>query len=310
MSIAANALPSLDKPCPILPNACFRDLVFLVVGAGGTGGYLIRDLAKLIGAMNHKYETHHRMLLVDKDKVEPKNCSRQNFLSVDVGRNKAEVLARRYSAAFNLDIGYMSDYLDDKTKLYDLVDPGSHVILIGCVDNNATRHLLHQLYRRETDIDAYIDSGNELSAGQVICSLKQAYTRMGKPVSLNVKDIVEEFDLSNDNRHPDDLSCAEHAESAPQDITANIMAANIILNYCATIVHNASTISFAKQNYFNSEAMNFTYASLRALVNQIVYFDSYGNLMTCKPFDLSGEDNFMAKKSLQAGAELLRSNMA
>jgi tRNA A37 threonylcarbamoyladenosine dehydratase len=44
-------------------------LHFIVVGAGGTGGYLIRDLSRLIGVNNNKYGLEASMTIIDGDQV-------------------------------------------------------------------------------------------------------------------------------------------------------------------------------------------------------------------------------------------------
>ena len=72
-----------------------RDMKFIVVGAGGTGGYLIRDLARLIGTFNLQNNMDMSIIVIDGDKVEPKNLIRQNFIKSDLGKYKAEVMAAR-----------------------------------------------------------------------------------------------------------------------------------------------------------------------------------------------------------------------
>ena len=68
----------------------------IIIGAGGTGGYVIPHLYRISFAA----ERSMRILVCDGDVVEEKNLIRQNFVEQDVGRNKAQVLAERYSAAF------------------------------------------------------------------------------------------------------------------------------------------------------------------------------------------------------------------
>lgn len=41
------------------------------------------------------------LALVDGDTVEPKNLIRQNFIEQDIGKNKAAVMADRYSPHLN-----------------------------------------------------------------------------------------------------------------------------------------------------------------------------------------------------------------
>ena len=60
----------------------------VVLGAGGTGGYVIPHLYRLGYASEHPT----RILVCDGDVVEQKNLIRQNFVEQDIGRNKAQVL--------------------------------------------------------------------------------------------------------------------------------------------------------------------------------------------------------------------------
>jgi PRTRC genetic system ThiF family protein len=317
-----NLTLNLSEMVPVFPEMMARQLRFVVVGCGGTGSYLIRDLAKLIAAMNQQYQTRHCMILVDKDRTEPKNVGRQNFTRADVGRNKAACLAQRYSGAFGLDIAYVDRYLTAQDTMYELTgaaDDGEYrTVLVGCVDNNASRVLMHNLYRnagsrRSGFIAAYIDSGNELSAGQVVCSLKRVFTRDSEELDVQIPDVVELFSMASDDRHPDDLSCAEHTESAPQDITANITAANIILNYCATFLHNASHMVMASNGNFSSEAYQIQYGKMRHLVNHVVFFDTFNNNTKGQLYKLAfdiqhyiqrTETKFAARNNLSAAVTL------
>jgi len=60
----------------------------VVVGCGGTGGFVAEGLCRLLP----KEET---LLLVDHDRVEPHNLRRQNFFDGDVGKFKSQALAER-----------------------------------------------------------------------------------------------------------------------------------------------------------------------------------------------------------------------
>ena len=59
----------------------------IIIGAGGTGGYVIPHLYRIGFAT----ERSMRILVCDGDVVEEKNLIRQNFVEQDVGRNKAQV---------------------------------------------------------------------------------------------------------------------------------------------------------------------------------------------------------------------------
>lgn len=67
----------------------------VMLGAGGTGGYVAPHLYRLAYLSQRPIQ----ILICDGDTVEEKNLFRQNFVDIDVGQNKAAVLARRYAAA-------------------------------------------------------------------------------------------------------------------------------------------------------------------------------------------------------------------
>ena len=75
-------------------------LSLIVVGAGGTGTYFLKEVSRYLAAADR--EKIARMLIVDGDTVERKNLSRQAFTSDDIGRNKAEVMAEVLNECFDL----------------------------------------------------------------------------------------------------------------------------------------------------------------------------------------------------------------
>lgn len=92
----------------------------IVLGAGGTGGYLIPHLYRIAFADDKR---NYRIIICDGDIVEPKNLIRQNFVKQDIGRNKAAVLAERYSGAFGIKCEYIPEYIESEGCLKGLVRP-------------------------------------------------------------------------------------------------------------------------------------------------------------------------------------------
>ena len=111
----------------------------------------------------------------DGDVVEGKNLVRQNFTPADLGENKAQVLAERYSTVFGMETEYVPDFVETEERLKELLTPmyfwkqrpnsynqdriEEMVILIGAVDNNKSRQLCHQVFGQAKEL-IYIDSGN------------------------------------------------------------------------------------------------------------------------------------------------------
>ncbi|KPV40380.1 ThiF family adenylyltransferase, partial [Alicyclobacillus ferrooxydans] len=76
----------------------------VLIGVGGTGGYVLQQVARLLYSLREQGRRIPSVLLFDGDVVEQKNLLRQYFLEQDIGRKKAEVLAERYSRAYGIDI--------------------------------------------------------------------------------------------------------------------------------------------------------------------------------------------------------------
>ena len=74
----------------------------IVFGCGGTGSRVVPLIAQFVKSC--AWVLNPELVLIDFDSVEEKNLLRQNFISSDVGKNKAVVLASRYSKAFNIAI--------------------------------------------------------------------------------------------------------------------------------------------------------------------------------------------------------------
>ena len=77
-----------------------QEATIVLVGCGGTGGFLAEAVCRLLMGKQAQ------LYLVDMDRVEPQNVARQAFDRSEVGRFKAEVLARRLSRRFGREIGY------------------------------------------------------------------------------------------------------------------------------------------------------------------------------------------------------------
>jgi len=219
---------SLAKPAKII-----------MLGAGGTGGHVAPHLYRLLHTLNR----YTKVIVCDGDIVEEKNLVRQNFISADLGRNKAQVLAERYASAFGLEVSYLPEFIEDESRLAELVNPDSFPanqysqqsieglsILIGCVDNNRSRQLCHQVFKASKNL-IYIDSGNGEYTGQVVCGIRRSGRTYYKPIGDIYPDVLMDTD-----KFPTQLSCAEAAVSAPQSIVANIMAGTAVVSYLYNIL--------------------------------------------------------------------------
>jgi tRNA A37 threonylcarbamoyladenosine dehydratase len=121
---------SYVQSVPLLVASPSR-IEFLLIGAGGTGGWLISALARLMLEIESKTNKTATCTIVDFDTVEQHNIPRQNFQQSEIGLLKAEVLAARYSLALGCKISavaapFSSRMLDSAwNKL---------TVIVGCVD--------------------------------------------------------------------------------------------------------------------------------------------------------------------------------
>lgn len=120
-----------------------NSLKIILIGAGGTGGYIAPHLYRIAYASGRKVQ----IIIADGDIVEKKNLIRQNFADCDIGKNKAQVLAERYAGAFGIKANYIPDFIESKFMLEELTSSaafnGPQTILIGAVDNNRSRQMCH-----------------------------------------------------------------------------------------------------------------------------------------------------------------------
>lgn len=214
------------------------NVTFIMVGCGGTGGYLLPNLARLVANLEHRTG---KIILLDGDIVEQKNLKRQNFIAPDLGRHKSQVLAERYSAALGLEIQYETEYMKDETVLERLTPDLSlgATVVLGCVDNHKTRQIIARWFRAKKG-RIWIDAGNEELHGQVVCGYSGFPYRKdykNEPFALpSTADLFPEIDTDEKAMFNDELSCAERAAENPQNIATNIMAANYMLVFAQQVL--------------------------------------------------------------------------
>lgn len=122
----------------------------VVVGCGGTGGFVADGLARLLPLLID-------LVLIDMDTVEERNLNRQSFTTADVGLFKSEALAKRLAGKYQRPIQYSVL----PVGVGDL--PGG--IVVGCVDNGPARQAIADHLH---DGQWWVDSGNGSNFGQVL----------------------------------------------------------------------------------------------------------------------------------------------
>jgi PRTRC genetic system ThiF family protein len=213
------------------PHKRFKEIT--IVGAGGTGSYVVPHIARMITTLDYPVS----LTIIDGDHIEKKNLIRQNFCAADIGMNKAEVLATRYAAAFGIEVAYRASYLTAQ----DVIRPG---LIITCTDNLRSRMLIRNALTDSYTDRVWIDCGNEETNGQVIISQsKQAWCshayRLPTPF-----DIFPEYLETVMKEKKIEESCAEHDVASPiQAGFINNMAGAIAVNYAHSVMTGAPIVS-------------------------------------------------------------------
>lgn len=195
-----------------------RPFVFIVIGVGGIGGAVCRDLPKLLIGGKHK------VILVDGDTVEEKNCKRQPYQKQDVGINKARSLARKINSFYDIECESFDKYITHE-ELLTLADKHNQYtpFFIGCVDNDATRKLIEQSYLSFENA-VLIDGANSEYEANVYISYKRGGEKYG-PIRSEV------YELSKD-RNPGLASCeTQISQGAVQYLITNNKVSATILEH-------------------------------------------------------------------------------
>lgn len=231
-------------------------------------------LAQLVRSSLNKFNPNSWLIelpifIFDADVVEDKNLLRQNFISSDVGRNKAKVLANRYSNALELPIYASENFFNidlfarQGLACQNLGFPEftasnrallNNSIVILAVDNNdARRQILSTLCtgiggsRTAGGTNLFIiDAGNEDNFGQVRFftnhSLERPMTRAmleAMPTMLPIQQDVDFIPI--DWAYYRDLGTSKaeiSCESLPQTLAINNMMAALICSAVQNFILN------------------------------------------------------------------------
>lgn len=210
------------------------------IGCGGTGGYLVPKVARLLMTLaEFKKEVRPLYTLVDFDHVEELNIYRQNFIPGDLGKNKADVMAIRYGGHFGINIRSSSAKITNSLELKKLFalykndghsfSPTTLCILIGCVDNNNARKVMHELFESWDGFGyghslLYLDAGNGKFNGQVVTG----YKTNNQIILPSVGEVFPEALEEDKEENP--VNCTQNALENPQNVGANDLASTLLFS--------------------------------------------------------------------------------
>lgn len=236
------------------------------IGAGANGSHFFRNLLQDIATYNsgHSQKVRATVVIADGDKVEKKNLDNQLFDKEDVGNFKVDALAERYGIHYGIDVFAVPEYitsLDSLANLFSLQEtvPNTLPILVGLVDNNRTRMLMHEFFMQESVPNlVYIDAGVEgvlleqevlrepnakemiLSSGfsgQVVCGFK----RNGQVFLPPVGDVYPTILTDGDSVFPNQ-SCGDLILNNPQRSATNKLAAQMTNTFLNNLFHNGEIV--------------------------------------------------------------------
>lgn len=242
-----------------IPSEVESLLVYLV-GCGGTGSWLAPHLSRYLRLFKEiNRDTEVRLVFIDPDIVEEKNTFRQNFIPAEIGRNKAEALAVRYTMSAGLEI-------ISSTKTFTNYDQGwdaEMTIMLGCVDNAAARRSIAKRmnYGKYQEEKTYwIDCGNHKYSGQVLLSADgddsiDPFALKGTclyipPINKFHPELFEDEKVKEIKPSPQ-LSCAEIAMIDHQSLSINTTVASIAAHYLAGLLLTGKVDKF--ETHFSLE---------------------------------------------------------
>lgn len=256
-------------------------LKIIFIGAGGTGGYLIPPVIRLISNIKNSFNSVE-ILIVDPDTVEMKNINRQNFILTDIGRNKAEVFASRYSSLFDIPVDYLPekfisfDNIIQKNTNFSGVVRNTFYLIIDTIDNINGRVQIHDaiyslinssVLNSVSDRLVWISVGNGEDFGQVsIFDTIAVGKEYGSYFSFNYEERKNPFfympytppelfpnnysetALQNELEELNRISCGDIVVSRPQTLLINYLGATLAL--IPIYYHLTSNLSEPFQWYY------------------------------------------------------------
>ena len=192
-----------------------------VVGCGGTGSYVVTQLAKMAIALRELKDIELFVTVIDDDKVEEHNIGRQLFSPSDIGHPKANIIVSRVNRFYGL------DWITKIERVTKRIDSN---IVITCVDNVATRKLIAKATGSVTgdhnQMFYWMDFGNSKDYGQYVLS---TFNEINQPPSLDgqtISKLPNIFDLygkMKENKAEPSCSMAQSLEE--QDLFINLQLA-------------------------------------------------------------------------------------
>jgi PRTRC genetic system ThiF family protein len=235
----------------------------------GTGSWIAAQIART-GRVLIEQGRRVQIVFIDPDRVSAANVPRSCFCEQEIGELKAVALARRYSGAWALEIGTITEHFTPEMARPSPNEDALNVV-VGCVDNAAARGALADVLARRTHYGYYdyssrgqtilIDCGNTRDGGQVLVGTVTRTEEMrgsfkGSSICTELPspmwqhpELLEELE---EERPDHNLSCAELMMRNAQDLMVNHFVASITGDYLMRLLVTKYLRRYA--TYFDLEA--------------------------------------------------------
>lgn len=224
------------------------DWSLLVVGCGGTGGYVAEGLCRLLTG------TDIPLVLIDHDRVEPHNLLRQHFYAADVGKFKSQALAERLARQFGRPIKY-SVYPYDAELVAEEFGGGMYTrmaqgIIIGCVDNAEARRSIASSFSNFHFGNWWLDAGNGHSSGQVLIGNTMNIDRLQGSFEEGFQDVIflplpsmqlPSLLIPPTVKNTIPMDCAEAVSAEEQSPVINLAMAMLVLQFMYLFLNDKLT---------------------------------------------------------------------
>jgi PRTRC genetic system ThiF family protein len=199
-----------------------RRVRVVLAGAGGSGSELLDGLVRIDRALRALDHPGLSIQVFDPDTVSVPNTIRQRWWRADVGHNKAELLAHRYSLFGGCDIRGHAEALTAERLSDEIISSGVD-LLVTCVDKAAVRGRIGGFFADLPLAEAptktfWLDLGNGASDGQVVLGHLSGWRGDAQRLP-NVLDLYPELSTDAAALDADDTpSCSAAEALAAQDL--------------------------------------------------------------------------------------------
>lgn len=205
-------------------NKPMHPVSVLVIGAGGNGSEMIKQLSRINYALRKLNHPGMHVTLADADRVEQPNVGRQLFSEAHIGQYKSNILITNANRFFSTAWKSLPERIMYQSQLH------GYNLVISCVDNVHTRIDIERglksggcnSKRHERLFHYWMDLGNSKSIGQVLLQTNSSTYDVNKDPHKALNTISSRLAKMKKTETTDDTpSCSTAEALAKQDLMIN-----------------------------------------------------------------------------------------